>query len=141
MHSRSTADLPTVRAPRRRAGALLLLAAVAALGVGACSPGASGLPSVTVPTLDANATPVAACVDAGTKAVIDQLTAADADVPALLTANKDILIAGLNTLQPADTATTTWRDDLVSALESGDLETAAAKVEELASGGVTLSAC
>ena len=141
MHSQTPSDLPAVRTPRRRAGVFLLLAVVAAFGVGACSAGASALPSVTVPTLDANATPVAACVDAATKAVIDQLTAPDADVPALLADNTDLLIAGLNTLQPADAATTTWRDELVGALQSGDLVTAAEKVDELASGGVTLAAC
>jgi hypothetical protein len=74
-------------------------------------------------------------------AVIDQLTAADADVPALLTANKDVLIAGLNTLQPADEATTTWRDELVDALENGDMDSAALQIDALASGGVTLTAC
>ena len=136
-----TTNLAPDRAPRRRARFMLLLLSVVALGLGACSPGASGLPSVGVPTLDPNATPVSACVDAATMSVINQLTAADADVPALLAANKDVLILGLNTLQPADAATTTWRDGLVDALESGDLETAAAKVDELASGGVTLAAC
>ena len=134
-------DLPPLRGPRRRAGFVVLLLSVAALGVGACAPGASGVPSVTVPTLDANATPVAGCVDPATMAVIDQLTAEGADVPALLAANTDVLVLGLNSLQPADAATTTWRDELVEALESGDAATAAAKVDELVSGGVTLTAC
>jgi hypothetical protein len=74
-------------------------------------------------------------------AVIDQLTAADADVPAILAADKDVLIAGLHTLQPADEATTTWRDELVDALENGDMDSAALQIDALASGGVTLTAC
>lgn len=132
---------PVRGAKPRRAAALLLLVAVSAFGLGACQGAASLVPSVNVPTLDPNATPVAGCVDAGTMAVLDQLTAADADVPAILSANKDILIAGLNTLQPADEATTTWRDELVDALENGDMDAAALQVEALASGGVTLTAC
>jgi hypothetical protein len=132
------------RSTRRRARFLLLLVSAAALGLGACSPGATGVPSVpnvSLPTLDPNATPVAGCVDAATMAVIDQLTADGADIPAILETNSDALVLGLNTLQPADAATTTWRDELVDALESGDLTTAAEKVDELVSGGVTLTAC
>jgi hypothetical protein len=136
--------IASARAVRRRPRFLLLLVATAAFGLGACTPGASGVPSVpnvSIPTTDPNATPITGCVDAATMAVIDQLTADGADVPTLLADNKDVLILGLNTLQPADAATTTWRDELVDALESGDLETAAEKVDELVSGGVTLTAC
>ena len=139
-----TTDLAPARPGRRRARFLLLLVSVAALGLGACTPGASGVPSVpsvSLPTLDPNATPVAGCVDPTTMAVIDQLTADGADIPAILEANSDAQVLGLNPLQPADAATTTWRDELVDALESGDLTTAAEKVDELASGGVTLTAC
>jgi hypothetical protein len=137
-------ELLPARPVRRRSRFLLLLLTVTALGLGACTPGASGVPSVpnvSVPTTDPNATPIAGCVDAATMAVIDQLTAEGADIPAILAANSDALILGLNTLQPADAATTTWRDELVDALESGDMETAAEKIDELASGGVTLTAC
>jgi hypothetical protein len=74
-------------------------------------------------------------------AVIDQLTAAGADVTAVLAANKDVLIAGLDTLQPADEATTAWRHELVDALENGDMDSAALQIDTLASGGVTLTAC
>jgi hypothetical protein len=141
MHDPNPMTQPVREAKPRRAAALLLLVAVSALGLGACQGAASFAPSVNVPTLDPGATPVAGCVDAPTMAVIDQLTAAGADVPAILAANKDILIAGLNTLQPADEATTTWRDELVDALENGDMDAAALQVDALASGGVTLTAC
>jgi len=47
----------------------------------------------------------------------------------------------LNTFQPADEATTTWRDEFVDALENGDMDSAALQIDALASGGVTLTAC
>ena len=141
MHDPNPMTQPVRAAKPRRATALLLLVAVSAFGLGACQGAASLVPSLNVPTLDPNATPVAGCVDAATMAVIDQMTAADADVPAILAANKDILIAGLNTLQPADEATMTWRDELVDALENGDMDAAALQIDALASGGVTLTTC
>ena len=106
--------LVPARSKRGRGRFLLLLVSVAALGLGACAPGASGVPSVpsvSLPTTDPNATPITGCLDAATMAVIDQLTADGADIPALLAANSDALVLGLNTLQPADAATTTWRDE------------------------------
>ena len=54
--------------------------------------------------------------------VIDQLRAPGADVPALLAANKDALITGLEDLESADPATMAWRDALVTALTNGDME-------------------
>lgn len=141
MHDPNPMTQPVRGAKPRRVATLLLLVALSAFGLGACQGAASLVPSVNVPTLDPEATPVAGCVDAATMAVIDQLTAADADVPAILSANKDILVAGLNTLEPADEATTTWRDELVDALENGDMDAAALQVDVLASGGVTLTAC
>ena len=135
-----TTDRPVARA-RRRAATVLGLAASAALLIGACAGGASALPSVELPTQDPNATQVTACVDAGTKAVLDQLTADGADIPTILDTNSDLLIAGLQTFQPADEATMTWRDDFIAALEDGDMEAAQAQVDELISGGVALTAC
>ncbi len=132
--------------PRRRAGLLLLVLAFAAVGLGACQAGASTLPSVSlptvvVPTTNPSGSPIAACVNAPTMAVLTQLKAPGADITGLLTSNKDALIAGLSSLQPADEATKTWREALVKALQDGDMTTASAKMNELVSGGVTLTAC
>jgi hypothetical protein len=134
------------RPPRGRGRILALILAASALGLGGCAAAASAVPSLAVPsnvvpTANGSASPVAACVDPATMAVITQLEAPGADITGLLTTNKDVLITGLNTLQPADAATTTWRDALVKALQDGDMATASAKIGELTSGGVTLTAC
>lgn len=132
--------------PRRRGRAALIFIAFAAIGIGACSPGATGVPSIALPsgvlpTTNPSGSPVAACMDAATMAVIDQLKAPGADVATILTANKDVLVSGLNSLKPADPATTAWRDGLVKAIQDGDMTAAKTQVDALASGGVTLSAC
>jgi hypothetical protein len=131
---------------RHRARGIPLLLAAAALGLSACAAGASAIPSVALPsnvlpTANASSSPVAACVDAATMTLITQLKTPGTDVTTVLTENKDVLITGLQTLQPADAATTTWRDALVKALQDGDMTTATAKIGELTSGGVTLNAC
>ena len=54
-------------------------------------------------------------------AIIDQLRAPGADVPALLAANKAALTTGLADLESADPAVTEWRDALLSALAAGDM--------------------
>lgn len=132
--------------PRRRARAALIFLAFAALGLGACSPGSTGVPSIGIPsgvlpTTNPSGSPVAACMDAATMAVIDQLKAPGADVATILTANKDVLVNGLNSLKPADPATTTWRDALVKAIQDGDTTAAKTQIDALVSGGVTLTAC
>lgn len=142
MHdTKTTATALTGAVHRGPRAALAALAIAAAFALGACGAGASALPSVDLPTQDPNATPVTACVDAATKAVLDQLTASGADVPAILSSNEAVLIAGLQTFQPADEATETWRDDFVAALEDGDMTAAEAQVQELVSGGVAITAC
>jgi hypothetical protein len=82
-----------------------------------------------------------ACVDAPTMAIIDQLQATGADLPALLAANKDALIAGLSDLESSDPNTTAWRDALVDALESGDVDAAADEIARLANDEVTITPC
>jgi hypothetical protein len=83
----------------------------------------------------------AACVDAPTMAIIDQLRASGANVPALLAANKDALISGLGGLESSDPITTAWRDALVDALESGDMDAAATQIAKLANDEVALTPC
>ena len=130
--------------------ALLGLAASSlALSMAACGPGstASSVPgdlsSMAIPTMppDDMASGTAACIDAATMTIIDQLRAPGADVPALLTANKDALESGLADLESTDPAVTEWRDALLSALASDDMTAAAAQVALLAANQVALTPC
>ena len=82
-----------------------------------------------------------ACLDAPTIAILDQLKADGADIPSLLAANKDKLIAGLNQFQPTDSAVVAWRDALVAAIRSGNADVVAAQVAILANGQVSIPAC
>ena len=123
---------------------LIGLAAAAVLALAACGSGAaSGAPTVNLPTFppDDMASGTAACVDAPTMAIIDQLRATGADVPALLAANKDALVAGLQGLETSDSTTAAWRDDLVAALQSDDTDAAAAQIARLANDEVTITPC
>lgn len=130
--------------------ALLGIAATClALSMAACAGGstASNLPedlsSMEIPTFppDDLASGTAACIDAPTMAIIDQLRAPGADVPALLVANEDALVTGLGDLESADPAVTEWRDALLTALTSDDMTAAAAQVALLASNEVALTPC
>jgi hypothetical protein len=123
---------------------LLGLGAAAVLALAACGTGAaSAVPSVQLPTFppDDMASGTAACIDEPTMAVIDQLRATGANVPALLAANKAALLAGLKGLQSSDPNTTAWRDDLVAALQSDDMDAAAAQIARLANDDVTITPC
>jgi hypothetical protein len=123
----------------------VVAAAAFSLALAACGGSAlsTNLPSIAVPTLPPAMASAAAgaCVDAPTMAIIGQLRATGADAPALLEANKDVLIAGLGRLQSSDPKTTTWRDALVGALESGDFDAAADEIARLADDEVTLTPC
>jgi hypothetical protein len=135
MHTRRT----TLRSLAAGAAATFTLAVVLA-ACGGTIP--SSVPSIAVPTLPPNmASGMAACVDAPTQALLDQLKATGADVPTLLEANKDALIAGLNGLESSDPDTTAWRDALVDALESGDADAAADEIARLANNEVTIAPC
>ena len=102
----------------------------------------TSIPSISVPTLPPDAmSALPSCVDATTMAVIDQLRAAGADVPTLLEANDDALIAGLNDLELSDATVTAWRDALVEALEAGDFNAAAVEIARLANNEVTIRPC
>ena len=77
---------------------ILTMVAAAAFAFGACQAGASAVPTlpVAIPTFppDDLASGTAACIDEPTMAIIDQLRATGADVPAILAANKDALLSG-----------------------------------------------
>jgi hypothetical protein len=129
-----------------RIATLRNLAAAAALTCIIASCGGAlptSVPSISLPTLppDGMASGTGACVDAPTMAIIDQLQATGADLPALLAANKDALIAGLSDLESSDPNTTAWRDALVDALESGDVDAAADEIARLANDEVTITPC
>ncbi len=129
---------------RARTSFLLGLAVAAALALGACSGSviATVPPSLPIPTLPPEvASGAPDCVDAPTMAILDQVGAAGADVPALLGANKDALITGLENLDATDPAVSTWRDEFVGALESGNMDLAALQVAKLTNGEVTLPPC
>ena len=127
--------------------ALIGILGLAGLGIGGCSAAASAIPSsitnATLPPLPlpTGGSPLAGCVDGATYAVIQQLKSPGADVAAILTANKTVLLTGLQQLKPADPATTTWRDALVAALNTGDTTAAATQVALLTSSQVSLTSC
>ena len=122
--------------------ALLALLTFVASGCAGAGAGASNLPTIPagVPTPPPSGL-ASACLDADTMAVIDQLKATGADVPTILAANKDRLVASLTALQPADPAAVTWRDALVAAIQSNDANAVAAQVALLSSGQVTIPPC
>jgi hypothetical protein len=126
--------------PLRRGAAFL---ASLAFVVGACSgAGATNVPTlpVGVPTVPPSGI-ASACLDASTVAIFDQFKATGADAPALLAANKDKLLASLSAMQPSDPATTTWRDTLVAAINSGDAQAVAAQIALASNGQVAIPAC
>jgi hypothetical protein len=134
-------------APSRRL--LLALAATGlAFSMAACSPRATAssvpdLSSMAIPTFppDDLASGKTACIDADTMAIIDQLRAPGADVPALLAANKDALVSGLADLESSDPKVIEWRDALLSALTSNDMTAASAQIAVLAANQVSLTPC
>ena len=139
----------TQETPTRRAhGALSVvgIAALAALALAACGGAGSSIPTVPpslVPqvTIGAGMSGATACVDAATLAVFDQLKASGADVQAILTANKDVLLKGVQSMQVTDPTTTTWKNDLVAALQAGDFAKATTLIAEVSSGGITITSC
>jgi hypothetical protein len=134
------------RIPRRRGVRTVAPAALFAmllLTLAGCSgAGASSLPTIPagVPTVPPSGL-ASACLDPATMAIVDQLKATGADVPTILAANKEKLVAGLNRLQPSDPAVVTWRDALVTAVGSNDTQAVAAQIALLSSGQVTIPPC
>jgi hypothetical protein len=122
----------------------LSLVGVALLIVAGCtgttpspSPTASGVVTTAEPTSEASG--AAACIDAETAAIIQALRAPGADVETIITEQGDKLVAGLQRFTPPPDATT-WRDELVAAIEDGDAAAVQAQVEMIGSE-VTLQFC
>lgn len=128
----------------RLAMAAAMLVAIAACSGATLSPGTSTAPS-TAPSAaaSADASPGAsgatACIDAGTMAIIQSLTASGADVEAILTDQGDELVAGLQSFTPPADAMT-WRDDLVAAVQAGDAQAVQEQVAMIGSE-VSLETC
>lgn len=148
MFNQTTSALTSRSAGLFRRALLGLAAGGLALSLAACGgSAASNLPddlsSIAIPTFppDDMASGTAACVDAPTMAIIDQLRAPGADVPALLAANEAALESGLADLESADPAVTEWRDALLSALAADDMTAAAAQVALVAANQVALTPC
>ena len=135
--------------PTRRAygpWSVVGMAVLAALALGACGAAGSSIPTVPpslIPevTVEAGMSGGTACVDAATLAVFDQLKAPGADVQAILTANKDVLVKGVQSMQVTDPTTTTWKNDLVAALQSGDFAKATTLIAQVSSGGISITTC
>ena len=143
-------DTRPVHASRRmRASPLFGLAAAAIIGVASCTTGVTptipAVPTLGIPTQfpDDLASGAGACIDAPTMAIIDQLraSASGTDIRALLLANKDALIDGLADLESSDPATMDWRDALLTALDTGDVDAAATQIQRLVSDEVQLTPC
>lgn len=139
MHTRRTL-LRTSTGLRSLVGVAALTVALAACGGGSLP---TSIPSIDIPTFppDDMASGTAACIDPPTMAVIDQLRAPGADAPTLLASNRDALVTGLSGLESSDPSTTAWRDALVEALESGDIDAAADEIARLANDEVTITPC
>ena len=137
-------QIPTRRPRGLRS--VLGLTLLATLALGACGAAGTSIPTVPpslVPqvTIGAGMSGGTACVDAATLAVFDQLKAPGADVQAILTANKDVLLKGVQSMQVTDPTTTTWKTDLVAALQAGDTAKAVTLLSEVASGGISITTC
>ncbi|HYL39839.1 MAG TPA: hypothetical protein VET90_00875 [Candidatus Binatus sp.] len=123
---------------------------MSAFALGACNPAGQGQASPTpaptqAPVLEAPTSSIisttGACLDPATAGILSQLQAQGANVPTILANNKDALIKGLQGFQPQDAATATWRDQLVAALQAGDMTKAATEVQMLASAQVAVASC
>ena len=134
--------------PAAIAVALVVLAGGAALA--ACNPpgasapapsfSASQLPALEVPTASVIDV-TGACLDPSTFAILNQAQVQGADIPTLLGNNKAALISGLQSYEPPDAATGTWRDQLVADLQANDLTKAATEIQMLTSGQVAIASC
>jgi hypothetical protein len=109
---------PILARPRLWTGAALLSLVVLVLGACAGTGGVAGTASAGPPA-SAGSTVTAACIDAETTAIIQALRDDPGDAQSILDEQGDELIAGLRRFTPPVEATT-WRDELVAAVEGGD---------------------
>jgi hypothetical protein len=114
----------------------VIVVALAAVG---CSGSGSVIGSAGTPaTSSTSAAPTTAgsgataCIDAETAAVIQSIRDTPANAQSIITEKRDVLIAGLQRFIPPPDATT-WRDDLVTAIQNGDAAAAQAKVQAIGS--------
>lgn len=139
----------SARSPRRSAAVGLGFAL--AFGLGACSggtvlPTGSAVPTVpssvviVLPTMP-DASDMTACLDANTRALLDQIRSTPADAPALIATNKDAIIDALGELESDDPAVNSWRDSMVTALENADTTNLLILINRFRSGEVMIASC
>jgi hypothetical protein len=133
--------LRPLRASRARILVPLALVCVVLVATGGCA-GTAASPVASVgatlqPTPGASG--ATACIDAGTNAIIQSLTKSGADVATIIAERGDELVAGLQRFTPPANATT-WRDELVAAIQSGDATAVQTKVAMIGSE-VKLDVC
>jgi len=103
--------------------------AVGCSGTAISSAGASGASSAsTAPASSGSG--ATACIDAETAAIIQSIRDTPANAQSIITEKRDALIAGLQRFSPPPDATT-WRDELVTAIQNGDVAAAQAKVQAI----------
>ncbi len=136
-HQQSESQLP--RAIAARARRRLALIGVAVLAIAACTPTTSSPATSSSPAGTSAPSGAAACIDASTAAIIQALTLPNADVETIITEQGDELVAGLQSFTPPADATT-WRDDLVAAIEDGDADAVQEQIGMIGSS-VTLEFC
>ena len=122
----------------------LALVGLAVLAIAGCSPttsspAASSSPAGTTTEPTSGSSSAAACIDAETAAIITALGAPGANVETIITEQGDELVAGLQSFTPPADATT-WRDDLVAAIEDGDADAVQEQIGMIGSS-VTLEFC
>ena len=110
---------------------------VALIGVAMLAVGCSGTPissagasGGTAPA--ASGSGATACIDAETAAIIQSIRDTPANARSIITEKREALITGLQRFSPPADATT-WRDELVAAIQNGDVGAAQAKVRAIGS--------
>jgi hypothetical protein len=123
--------------PRYRTLSSVIALFVLVVALGACAAqGGAATPTAADATVGASdgagSSAAAGCIDADTAAIIQSLRDDPANAPATIEERGDDLLAGLQRFTPPAEATT-WRDDLVAALESGDAAAVQTLVESVGS--------
>src|SRR5690349_9356469 len=119
--------------PRVKVGPVLLMAvALIALGCSGTAISSAATPVASSESTAAASGGATACIDAETAAIIQSIRDTPADTQSIITEKRDALIAGLQRFTPPPDAET-WRDELVTAIQNGDIAGAQAKVQAIGS--------
>lgn len=123
------------------AGLALVSVALLATGCSGTAISSTGAPAASSVTSEpaSGSSGAAACIDAETAAIIRSIRDTPTNAQAIITEKRDALIAGLQRFTPPADATT-WRDELVTAVQNGDIAAAQAKLQAIGSQ-VTVAFC